>query len=304
MSITLVTGSTGFVGSEVCKLLTAARHVVRGETASIHPNSFKIESLNGSTNWVGAFEDVGSVLHLAGLAHNTKFCPNQYESVNVEGTLKLAREAAKAGVKRFIFVSSIGVNGVSTSGVPFKYNSSLNPHNAYAKSKYDAEVGLRKIALDTGLELVIVRPTLVYGVNAPGNFGALTKLITHVPILPFGLTKNKRDFISVQNLADLLLTCIEHPKAPGNTFLACDGMAVSTKEFTNAIANGMGRTIVQFPMPVGLMNLLGKLVGRRAMIDQLYGDLEVDSCNLYDVLGWVAPYSMTESMTSLLKSKL
>ncbi|MUK61338.1 NAD-dependent epimerase/dehydratase family protein [Aliivibrio fischeri] len=297
----LLTGATGFIGHYVSQKKLQIKYAVRDNDTSL-TNSFVIKALDSKTNWQGAFNQIDSIIHLAGLAHSHSFTNDDYQSVNVDGTLHLAREAAIAGVKRFVFVSSIGVNGTATQQVPFSVDSEPKPHNAYAQSKYDAEIGLKKIADETGLEVVIVRPTLVYGPAAPGNFGALTRLVNKVPVLPFGLVSNKRDFISVQNLADLLVTCVNHPNAAGHTFLASDGKAVSIKDFSNAIAKGLNKQLIQLPVPVWCMRLAGKLLGKSIMVEQLVGDLEVDSSNAQEVLGWLPPYTMQESMHSLLEN--
>ncbi|HAS6416302.1 NAD-dependent epimerase/dehydratase family protein [Vibrio vulnificus] len=295
----LVTGATGFVGRELTTLENDFHCVVRLGEAHSFENAFSVRSIDSSTDWEGCFDDVDSIIHLAGLAHSKKFSVNDYNLVNTAGTLRLAHEAAEAGVRRFVFVSSIGVNGTSTQAEPFTLDSEPSPHNDYARSKYDAEIGLKKIAKETGLEVVIVRPTLVYGPDAPGNFGMLTKLIKRLPVLPFGFATNRRDFISVQNLADLLVTCATHPNAAGHTFLASDGETVSIKEFTNAIAKGLDKKIFQLPVPVTLMRLAGKLTGKSAMIEQLYGNLEVDSSHIKEVLGWTPPFTMEQSMAFL-----
>ncbi|HDY7975449.1 TPA: NAD-dependent epimerase/dehydratase family protein [Vibrio vulnificus] len=295
----LMTGSTGFVGRNTASLERIHKHVVRMGEQHDYQSFFTIESLDAETNWDGAFKHIDAVIHLAGLAHSNRFSDQDYENVNVAGTLRLAREAWKQGARRFVFVSSIGVNGIYTSKKHFSINSLANPHNAYAQSKYNAELGLKELAEETGLEIIIVRPTLVYGPEAPGNFGMLTKLVNKLPFLPFGLATNRRDFISVQNLADLLVTCATHPNAAGHTFLASDGETVSIKEFTNAIAKGLDKKIFQLPVPVTLMRLAGKLTGKSAMIEQLYGNLEVDSSNIKEVLGWTPPFTMEQSMALL-----
>lgn len=304
----LLTGCTGFVGESViewclmqkqnCLFRLAVRDKRRfdGTTFELFHISDKI---NGSTNWQNAFSKVSSVIHLAALAHNKLTEPDAYTDVNVDGTLHLARAAALSGVKRFVFISSIGVNGTATEINPFTVDSAPNPRSEYAKSKYDAEIGLKKIAAETGLEVVIVRPTLVYGPNAPGNFGLLTKLVKKLPVLPFGHANNKRDFIAVQNLADLLITCATHPNAAGHTFLASDMETVSIKQFTNAIADGLGKKVFQLPVPVSLMRLAGKLMGKSAMVEQLVGNLQVDSSNIKEVLGWTPPLTMKQAMTTL-----
>lgn len=295
----LVTGATGFVGRELTSLEQDFRSVVRCGEKHPFKDNYVITSLDESTDWSHCFHDIHSVIHLAGLAHNNAFTGAEYRSINTNGTLRLALKAAEAGVGRFVFVSSIGVNGTSTKDKPFTSNMKVEPHNHYAQSKYEAELGLKKIAEETGLEVVIVRPTLVYGPNAPGNFGMLTKLVRKLPVLPFGLANNRRDFIAVQNLADLLVTCATHPDAAGHTFLASDGETVSIKEFTNAMAKGLGKRVVQLPIPVGLMHLIGKVTGKSAMIEQLFGNLEVDSSNIQQVLGWTPPFTMEQAMASL-----
>ncbi len=299
MSKILISGGTGFIGKTLRSAVSCARYIVRNNNGSNFEDVFFIDDFHSATNWTGAFNNINSIIHLAGVAHQPKNSSLDYTSVNTDGTLHLAQEAVKSGVKRFVFVSSIGVNGTSTTDTPFTFNDSVLPHNDYAQSKYDAEQGLRKIAQETGLEVVIVRPTLVYGAKAPGNFGMLTKLVGKIPLLPFGLAKNKRDFIAVQNLADLLITCASHPAAAGHTFLASDGETVSIKDFTNAIAEGLGKKVIQLPIPVSLMRLAGKLTGKSAMIEQLYGNLEVDSSNLKEVLGWTPPFTMKQAMASL-----
>ncbi|WP_192022384.1 NAD-dependent epimerase/dehydratase family protein [Shewanella sp. WPAGA9] len=297
----LLTGSSGFVGKNLCDSMPTNTfvQVVRGKSESVSKYIYKIDQFNSSTDWGNAFEGVSAVIHLAGVAHNKQSYDTDFDEVNNKATLHLAREAVKSGIKRFVFVSSIGVNGASTSLTHFSATSNANPHNKYSQSKYNAEIGLKEIARTTGLEVVIVRPTLVYGVNAPGNFGLLTKLVTNLPFLPFGCVDNKRDFIAVQNLADLLITCAKHPNAAGHIFLASDGKAVSIKEFTNAIAKGVGTKLIQLPVPVSFMRLAGKLLGKSTMIEQLVGNLEVDSSNLFEVLDWTPPYTMDESMSFL-----
>lgn len=298
----LVSGATGFVGKELVKIISAYRCITRVGEEHNYKEYYSVTGIDGQTTWEGCFSDVEAVIHLAGVAHQNSVHDDLYHSVNYEGTLNLAREAAAAGVKRFVFVSSIGVNGTQTADQSFYPYDEPKPHNAYAKSKYDAEVGLKKLSQETGLEVVIVRPTLVYGLNAPGNFGMLTKLVNKLPVLPFGLANNRRDFIAVQNLADLLVTCATHPDAAGHTFLASDSETVSTKAFTNAIAEGLGKSVFQLPIPVSFMRLAGKLTGKSAMIEQLYGNLEVDSSNIKAVLGWTPPLTMKQAMDTLQNS--
>lgn len=297
----LLTGGSGFIGSHLLSYPQIKRVVVRKKNeVLLHDKpKFVIDELSDSTEWKSAFEGINSIIHLAGLAHSTQFSSEDYEEVNVLGTLELAKQASKAGVRRFVFVSSIGVHGLSSKDKPFTPEDIVSPHSVYAASKYSAEVGLKKIAKETGLEVVIVRPTLVYGLKAPGNFGMLTKLVSKVPVLPFGLANNRRNFIAVQNLVDLLATCATHPDAAGHTFLASDTETLSTREFTNAIADGLGKQVLQLPVPVNLMRLVGKITGKSAMIEQLFGNLEVDSSNIQEVLNWTPPLTMKQAMKTL-----
>ncbi len=295
----MLTGGSGFIGKRFSKQYGIKRYVIRSEGKRVNLNDFIVPCFSSSTKWDGAFDEIDVIVHLAGLAHSNLHTTSDYKEVNIDGTLHFARSAAKAGVKRFVFVSSVGVNGLFTLDAPFSLESKPNPHSAYAASKYEAELELKKIALKTGLEVVIVRPTLVYGAEAPGNFGILTRLVDKLPCLPFGLVNNRRSFISVDNLSDILITCVSNQNAAGHTFLASENETVSTKEFTNAIAKGLGKKIYQLPVPVNLMRFAGKLLGKSAMVEQLVGNLQVDSSDLKKVLGWTPPYTMEESMALL-----
>lgn len=301
----LLTGASGFIGRYVNQVLeyqcaiscrNYTKETRNARTVLFH-ELLDEEAVNKH------FNGIKVVIHLANLAHQNDYNLTQLKDVNVDATLKLARISAQNNVKRFVYVSSILVNGPPCSNSIFSSDSNGVPNTAYAHSKYDAETGLKEIATETGLEVVIVRPTLVYGPNAPGNFGALTRLVDKVPLLPFGLTDNKRDFIAVQNLADLLIICASDPKAAGHTFLASDGKTVSIKEFTNAIAKGLNKKLIQLPVPVSIMKMVAKLVGKSAIAEQLFGNLQVDSSNGHEVLGWIPPYTMEQAMASLSENK-
>ncbi|CAE6880886.1 NAD-dependent epimerase/dehydratase family protein [Vibrio alginolyticus] len=298
----LITGATGFIGRHLVKQVADFIPVVRESETDTFKDSIVVSTIDDKTDWDGVFTNVDSIIHLAGIAHAPDVSSVLYKSVNVDGTLNLAKQAAIAGVRRFVYVSSIGVNGTATDQIPFASMTPEKPHNDYAQSKFDAELGLKQIAEETGLGVVIVRPTLVYGANAPGNFGMLIKIIEKLPMLPFGAADNKRDFIAVQNLCDLLVTCATHPNADGHTFLASDGETVSTKEFTNAIAEGLGKKVIQLPIPTSLIRLAGRLIGKSTMIEQLFGNLEVDSSNAKDVLGWRPSLNMKQAMATLRSS--
>ncbi|MEI8626735.1 NAD-dependent epimerase/dehydratase family protein [Vibrio sp. M60_M70] len=297
----LVTGATGFVGQKLTQLNQNFRCVIRAGEHHSFADSYTVPTIDASTDWSNCFEGVDAIIHLAGLAHNKSYTDAEYRAVNTDGTLRLALKAAEAGVKRLVFVSSIGVNGTNSHDSVFLPSDVANPHNSYAQSKHEAELGLWDISKQTGLEVVIVRPTLVYGPNAPGNFGMLTKLVNSIPFLPFGLANNRRDFISVNNLVDLLIVCAKHKNAPGNIFLASENNSVSIRDFVNAIASGQGKKVFQIPIPIGLMRFAGLVTGKSTMIEQLFGNLEVDSSNLKDILNWTPPYSMKDSMAMLRK---
>lgn len=297
----LITGASGFVGTELVKCCLSNQEDILALTrTSITNCDHKIfhELIEAKAdNMVGC--DV--FIHLAGLAHNHNASYSNYLEVNTELTIHLAKEAAKAKVKRFVFISTIGVNGNNTKHNAFSESDIPNPHNDSAQSKLDAELGLAKISRETGLEVVIIRPSLVYGPSAPGNFGLLTKLVGKLSFLPFGLVNNKKSFIAVQNLADLILLCAKHPDAAGHTFLASDGQPVSIKKFTNAIASGLGKTRVQLPIPIWSMCLIAKLLGKLVVAEQLLGNLEVDSSNIFELLNWTPPYSIEQAMMELNK---
>ena len=297
----LVTGATGFVGQNLTQLNQNFRCVIRAGEDHSFADSYTVSTIDASTDWSNCFEGVDAIIHLAGLAHNKSYTDAEYRAVNTDGTLRLALKAAEAGVKRFVFVSSIGVNGTNSYDSAFLPSDVADPHNSYAQSKHEAELGLWDISKQTGLEVVVVRPTLVYGPNAPGNFGMLTKLVNSIPFLPFGLANNRRDFISVGNLVDLLIVCAKHKNAPGNIFLASESNTISTRDFVNAIAAGQDRKVFQIPIPVSFMRLAGLVIGKSAMIEQLFGNLEVDSSNLKGILNWTPPYSMKDSMAMLRK---
>ncbi|MGI2201443.1 NAD-dependent epimerase/dehydratase family protein [Shewanella baltica] len=293
----LLSGASGFIGQSLLKLDKNSliyRRINRRNNLSEY-NSFFVDNIDKETVWDGAFDNIDCIIHLAGIAHNKSCDKAEIFNTNTYGTIRLAQKAAEAGVKRFVFVSTAAIGDQkSFNKVKVSFQT---------QSKYDAELGLKQLAGKVGLEVVIVRPTLVYGANAPGNFGLLTKLVNKLPLLPFGFSVNKRDFIAVQNLADLLITCANHPDAAGHTFLASDGKAVSIKEFTNEIAKGLNKKLIQLPIPVRLMYLAARLVGKSDMAEQLLGNLQVDSANTHEVLGWVPPYTMEQAMSSLSENK-
>ena len=225
-----------------------------------------------------------------------------FRMANLEGTLNLARQAVKAGVKRFVFISTIGVNGSHTIlGEPFSEVDKPNPHNNYTLSKWEAEQELMSIALETGLEIVIIRPPLVYGSNAPGNFRSLMAAVMRCWPLPLGLVNNRRSLVAVDNLVDFIVTCINHPKAANQTFLVSDGQDLSTKELVRGIAQAASLPICLLPLPVWLLRAGGRLLGKADAVQGLCGNLQINISKAHNLLGWVPTISVNEGLSRAVK---
>lgn len=301
----LITGSNGFIGTTLTNKLKQEHCVIGhgkiGGNVSNVDDFFEVD-IDSQSNWKTCLSGVNTIVHLAAIAHNNSVNLDLINEVNVKGTINLAQQAVISDVKRFIFISSIGVLGNSTNGDPFDERSIVAAHSEYAASKLQAEKKLLRIAQDTGLEVVIIRPVLVYGTGAPGNFGKLVKLVQKVPFLPFALCKNKRSFVSVDNLVDFISTCVEHPKAKNEIFCISDGDDVSIKEFTNGIAEGLGKKLIQLPIPVFIFKLIGRLTGKSEMIDQLVGELQVDSSKARELLDWTPSVTMSTTFNKLTKT--
>jgi nucleoside-diphosphate-sugar epimerase len=286
----LVTGASGFVGRHLLKRLTGdVRAAVR--TPAGYPDEVVVGDIGPKTDWSAALQGVDRVVHLAGRAHVLRESESDplatFDRVNVEGTRALAEAAAMAGVRRFVFVSSIGVSGQQTHGRPLTADAPPAPHAPYAVSKLKAEQVLREIEARSGMECVIIRPPLVTGQGAKGNLGLLDHAIARRFPLPLGsITGNRRDFVSVDNLVGLIQVCLDHPAAPGRIFLASDGASVSTRQFVEQRAAALGVKPRLIPVPPVLLNLTLKLLGRGGMATQLLGDLEVDIGAAHRLLGW------------------
>jgi len=296
-----VTGANGFLGAALSKyLLSKAIDIVRIQRCS--GGDYIISDINADTNWLPALEQCDTVIHAAAKVHTPSNGENglaSFMEVNRDGTLNLARQAAALGVKRFIFISTIGVHGTKTNGQPFNEASARQPHSDYAKSKNEAELGLKKLSLDTGMEVVVIRPTLIYGQDAPGNFNRLVKLIKCSPVLPFALCNNKRSFISVNNLCDFIFNCVVNPDAANQEFVISDGRAVSIREFTNCIAETLGKKIFQLPIPVSLMLSSAKVFSCSFQAEQLLCDLDVDITKSTSLLKWMPPESMAVAISKI-----
>jgi nucleoside-diphosphate-sugar epimerase len=291
----LITGATGFVGrSLISRLHVDQRHQIIGSVRKLNENSIGLDKvvavgeISEKTDWANALENIDVVIHLAGRAHvlNDQYNLSSFNRINVDGTLRLAEQALEFGVKRFIFISSIGVNGSQTHGEAFTECSIVAPQAMYAESKKQAEDLLKLKLENSSMELVIIRPPLVYAANAPGNFQRLLKLVACGLPLPFGITDNKRSMVSLNNLTDFISVCVEHPAAANETFLISDGVNVSTKEIVNFLAEGMGKKVRLFPLPNCLARFAFTLLRKPTIYTQLYGSLAVDSSKARTLLDW------------------
>jgi nucleoside-diphosphate-sugar epimerase len=220
-----------------------------------------------------------------------------FRVVNVEGTLRLARQAAAIGIKRFVFVSSVKVNGEETQpGRVFTESDASDPQDAYGISKYEAELGLRALAAQTGMEVVIIRPPLVYGFDAPGNFGALKRVVKRGWPLPLGAIHNQRSLVALDNLVDFIVICISHPMAANQTFLVSDGHDLSTTELVRGLARAAGVPARLLPVPVWALRAGATLLGKGNAMQRLCGNLQVDISKARRLLGWVPPVSVDDGL--------
>ncbi|ENJ8201581.1 UDP-glucose 4-epimerase family protein [Vibrio cholerae] len=298
----LLTGATGFVGQHIFKAIDEkfATVVLGRKRSNDYLGEFIEYDLKNTPDEGLNLQGIDVVIHSAARAHimhDASLDPQaEYLLVNTEATLTLARSAAESGVKRFIFISSIKVNGESTSGrMPFTSSDQPCTSDHYGQSKLEAENRLKDLAAKTGLEVVIIRPTLVYGLGVKANFASLMKLISKGMPLPFGcITKNKRSLVSVDNLVDLIITCIDHPKAANQVFLVSDDHDVSTSEMVSELAIALGKPTWQLPVPIWCYKLFGKLFGKSDIVDRLTGSLQVDISHTKETLGWKPPQILQE----------
>lgn len=303
-----VTGVSGFIGRALMQRLAGdpGFTVVASSRSIRNLNNACIETfvsgpIDGATRWIGALSKIDVVVHLAARAHVLRERSGdplgEFRRTNVEGTLHLAEQAAQSGVKRFVFISTIGVNGARTSRQPFTAEDRAEPHSPYAQSKYEAELGLHALADKTGMELVIIRPPLVYGPNAPGNFGSLVRWIRRGVPLPLGaLRDNRRSFVAIDNLVDLMVTCIRHPAAANQTLMVSDGDDLSTTELLLILANAVGKSAHLIGVPAPLLRFAALLANRPDVAERLCGSLQVDISRTCNLLGWTPPISVEEGL--------
>ena len=304
----LVTGASGFIGCRLCSTLASSEfEVVSTIRKRAVEGEVTVGNVRPETDWQGALASRPDiVIHLTARVHvmkDTSADPlTEFRKVNVAETANLAGQAAAAGVQRFVYLSSIKVNGEQTAlGAPFSLSDRPAPEDAYAISKWEAEQALREVSAKTGLEVVVVRPPLVYGPGVKGNLARLLKLLRLGLPLPLGAVQNKRSLIGLDNLVDLLIRCVDHPAAAGQTFLVSDGEDLSTPDLVRYMADAMNRSPRLFPVPVSLLRLAGGALGKRAEIDRLVESLQIDSSHTRRVLGWTPPVSVQEGIRRMVQ---
>jgi len=310
--VILVTGATGFVGKALVQRLLAddeSRRLVVAVRIDGQPWPERVipivtGNLKPSADWSIALEGVAVVVHSAArvhVMHDTEAEPlTAFRAVNVDGTLNLARQAAAAGVKRFVFISSVKVNGESTpNGRAFTEVDAPAPQDAYGQSKHETEQGLRQLAVETGMDVVIIRPPLVYGPGVKANFAALMRAVQRGWPLPLGAVHNQRSLVALDNLVDFIVTCITHPQAANQTFLVSDGHDLSTTDLVRGMAQAVGVPARLLPVPEWALQAGASLLGRRDMAQRLCGSLQVDISKTQELLGWKPPVSVDESLAKM-----
>lgn len=304
----LITGASGFIGRATSQQALARGWQVRGTLLPSEPRHALVPSVEpavmqlpaAGSDLIHAVEGMDAVIHLAARVHILREAsPNplhEFRRTNTEGTVLLALQAAESGVTRFVFMSTIGVNGKATADRAFSENDDPAPHNPYSASKFEAELALLEIGAKTGMEVVIVRAPLVYGPGNPGNFLSLQRIIATGLPLPFSSIRNARSFLYVENLADALACCSTHPAAAGKTYLVSDGEDLSTPDLIRHLAAGSRKPARLFPIPTGLLRYAGKICGKSSALEQLIGSLRVDSSKIRRELGWRPPVSMMQGL--------
>jgi nucleoside-diphosphate-sugar epimerase len=305
----LITGATGFVGDALVRRLRADDVSWQVVVAVRRGGLFwpkgvlqcEVGDLAHSTDWSTALNGVSVVVHCAARVHvmrDTSVDPlEEFRHVNVQGTLKLARQAAAAGVRRFVFVSSIKVNGEATQpGGPFTADDVPAPLDPYGVSKMEAEQGLRQLSAHTGMAVVIIRPPLVYGPGVKANFAALMRAVQRGWPLPLGAVHNQRSLVALDNLVDFIVTSITHPQAANQTFLVSDGQDLSTTELVRGMAQAAGVPARLLPVPVWALQAGATLLGKGDAVQRLCGNLQVDISKARSLLGWVPPVSVEEGL--------
>lgn len=308
MSALLVTGANGFVGAAVCRHALARGLAVRaavrvpGTPTPAEAQTAAVGAMDAQTDWVHALQGCHAVVHAAARVHVMNESATdplkEFRRVNVEGTLNLARQAAAAGVRRFVFVSSVKVNGEGTTAHrPYTASDAPAPQDAYGFSKAEAERGLRQVAHDSGMEITVVRPPLVYGPGVKANFRSLMRAVERGLPLPLGSIKgNRRSLVALDNLADLLLVCCDHPAAAGQTFLVSDDEDLSTADLLHRMGRALNRPARLLPCPPVLLQMGASALGRASVAQRLLGSLRVDIAHTRAMLDWTPPIGVDEGL--------
>lgn len=303
----LVTGATGFVGQALCAQLARHGYGVRaavrrnGAASGMLAQEILVGELDAHTDWVAALAGAAAVVHLAARVHvmddQASDPLSEFRRVNVQGTLRLAQQAAQAGVQRFVYISSIKALGEATLvGQPFTEESPTQPSDAYGVSKLEAEQGLRDLAEQTGLEVVIIRPPLIYGPGVKANFAALMRAVKRGVPLPLGAVHNARSLVGLGNLVDFIVTCLVHPKAANQTFMVSDGQDLSTTALVRAMAQSAGVKVRLLPVPVWALKAAASLLGKGDAVQRLCGNLQVDIAKARHLLDWTPPVTVVEGL--------
>ncbi|MGZ4955673.1 MAG: UDP-glucose 4-epimerase family protein [Methylobacter sp.] len=305
----LITGANGFVGKSLCAELLRQGQSVRAAMRLARFESLPLENietvsigvLDGETDWTQALQGINVVVHLAARVHvmkdKTADSLDELRRVNVDGAWNLALQAAEAGVQRFIFISSIKVNGEGTLlGRPYTAEDQPAPVDPYGISKFEAEDALRQLAYDTGMEVVIIRPPLVYGPGVKANFHSIMHWLEKGLPLPLGAIHNKRSFVALDNLVDLIVTCIDHPAAANQIFLASDGNDMSTTELLLRLGEALNKPVKLLPVPIWVLKTGAMLLGKQDMARRLCNSLQVDISKTCDLLGWQPPVSVDDAL--------
>jgi nucleoside-diphosphate-sugar epimerase len=314
----LVTGASGFIGRQL--IVELLRHSVKvrvvcgqGAKDKLHVDDVEVRYLSGpgtaAIDWMDAVERCSAVIHLAARAHVLRDRDEDpvraFRLANVDFASACADAAASAGVQRFIFMSSVGVHGGTSDAQPINEESAIKPHTQYACSKAEAEQALNSVAIRTGMKLTVIRPPLVYGPSAPGNFGTLTRAIASRLPLPLGsVTTNRRSLVAIDNLLDLIVTCLSHPAAANQAFLVSDGEDISTAGLIQRLGLTMGKPARLIPVPVGWLAFVAKLLGKREMFQSLCGTLQLDISKTSRLLNWKPPVSVNEGLRRAVQRRL
>ena len=302
----MITGANGFVGRLLCAELLGRGHFVRAAVRSSVqlPDGVEVVAvghINGNTDWLKALDGVDVVIHLAARVHVMKDTAAdplaEFLRVNLHGTENLAQQAARAGVRRLVYASSIKVNGEQTGETRrFAESDAANPQDPYGVSKWQAEQALRRIAQETALEVAILRPPLVYGPGVKGNFIRLFAAVDKGIPLPLAGACNARSLVYAGNLVDALIACAIHPAAAGQTYLVSDGADVSTASLVTKIAEALGRKSSSFYFPPGLLRVAATMLGRSEQVDRLFGSMRVNDAKIRSELAWVPPYTLEQGL--------